>query len=171
MQKPGELLREGMLRERIEVVHRAIATARLQDAVIDARIEHLRDHELGWRLDRLHANRHVLDRVFLALMHKLEPAIAADTEIDIVQTAPRIVSSAKQQPRFHALAVAHPKGLGGWPRDVLLNVLQVNVDGRMSAGAVPVLEHVRMAVDDHSGHLRDNARSAAARHAPPSFST
>ena len=35
------------LRESIVVVHRAVAASCLQDAVINARIEHLRDHKFG----------------------------------------------------------------------------------------------------------------------------
>jgi hypothetical protein len=158
VQEPGELLRKGSLRERVVVVHRAVAAARLQDAVIDAGIEHLRDHELGRRLDRLHADRHVLYRVLLALVHEFEPAVAADAEVDILESCPGVVAITKQQPRLHAHAVAHPEGLRRRARDVLLDVFQVDVDGGMSAGAVPVLKHVGMAVDDHSGHLRTIAR-------------
>ena len=87
------------LRERVVVVHRAVAAARLQDAVIDAGIEHLRDHEFGRRLDRLHADRHVLDGVFLALVHELEPAVAADAEADVVQAGPGVVAVPEQHRR------------------------------------------------------------------------
>src|SRR5207248_7353778 len=96
-----------------------------------------------------------------------EPAVAADTEFHVAQTAPGVVALAKQQPRLHTLAVAHSEGLGSRARDVLLDVLEMYVDGRMSAGAVPVLEHVRVAVDDHSGHLRSmrDRRQRASRSA------
>ena len=119
----------------------------------------------------LHADRHVLDRVVLALMRELEPAIAADAEADILEPRPGIVAVAEQKARLDAHAVANAEGLGGRPRDVLLDVFQMDVDGGMSAGAVPVLEYVGMAVDDHSRHLRNNIGTRKRRnHAPPSLS-
>ena len=43
---------------------------------------------------------------------------------------------------------------------ILLDIFEVDVDRGMSAGAVPVLEHVGMAIDDHSGSLGvDGCRS------------
>src|SRR5204862_209264 len=87
-----------------------------------------------------------------------------------LQSGPGVVALAEQQPGLHPHAVAHPEGFGSRARDVLLDVLQVDVDRGMTAGAVPVLEHVGMAVDDHSGHLRQFSVAERVRHAAPSFS-
>ena len=63
-------------------------------------------------------------------------------------------------------AVAHPEGRGRRAGDVLLDVLQVDVDRGMPAGAVPVLEHVGMAVDDHRDRGIGALRLAPRRRGP-----
>src|SRR5262245_13472672 len=87
-------------------------------------------------------------------MHKLESAVAAHAEADIVQPAPGVVAGSKKHRSADALAVTHPEDFGGRPREVLLDVFKVDVFAGMPAGVVPILEHVGVAIDDHSGSSR-----------------
>ena len=48
----------------------------------------------GGRLDLLHADRHVLDGVVLALVGELEPSVAADAEADVGRPA-QVLSSGR----------------------------------------------------------------------------
>src|SRR2546421_4485634 len=50
----------------------------------------------------------------------------------IFQSGPGVVAIPEQQARLHALAVADPEGLGGRARDVLLDILEMDVDRGMS---------------------------------------
>jgi hypothetical protein len=50
--------------------------------VVDAGMGHLRDEEVGRADDLLHADRHVLHVIVLALVGEGELAIAPDPEID-----------------------------------------------------------------------------------------
>src|SRR5262249_34142834 len=94
-------------------------------------------------------------------MGELEPAVATDPETDVGQTCPGIVVASKQHRRDHRLAVAHPKCLRRRAGQVLLDVLEVNVVGRMPAGALPVLENMRVAVNDHRPTRPCDARDAS----------
>ena len=164
MEQSGEFPGMLILREGVVVVHRAIAAARLQDRVVDAGIGHLRDEEVGRADDLLHADRHVLHVIVLALVGEGELTMGPDPEIDIGETRPGIVIRAEQHGRFHFLAVARAEGARRRPRHDLLQVLEVDGARRMAARAVPVLEDVRVAVDDHL------ATALPPDHAAPSFS-
>src|SRR5215471_19681173 len=100
MQQACELLRILVLRERIVVVHHTVAAARLQNAMIDPRIDHLRHHKGGRCLNSLHAYRHLLDRVALALMGKLESAIETDAKANVIKAGPGIVLRSEQHRGF-----------------------------------------------------------------------
>src|SRR5262249_21580760 len=155
VQQACELLRVLVLRERIVVVHHTVAAARLQNAMIDPRIDHLRHHKGGRCLNSLHTYRHILDRVALALMGKLESAIETDPKADVIKAGPGIVLRSEKHRRFQFLAVANAKRLGRRTRHVLLDVFEVNIDGRVPTGAMPILEDVSVAVDDHCRHTND----------------
>jgi len=144
-----------VLRERIVLIHYTVTAARLQDAMIDARIGHLRHHKGGRRLHSLHAYRHILDRVALALIGKFESAIGTDTKADIINAGPGIVLRPEQHSRFHFLAIAKAKRLRRRTCHVLLDVFEVNIDGRVATGTIPILEDVGVAVDDHFAHADD----------------
>src|SRR5262249_53299384 len=103
----------------------------------------------------LHAYRHILDRVALALMGKLESAIETDPKANVIKAGPGIVLRSEQHRGFHFLAVANTKRLSRWTRHVLLDVFEVNIDGRVPTGTMPILEDVSVAVDDHFGHESD----------------
>ena len=57
--------------------------------MIDAGIDHLRDHEFGRRFDLLHADEHVLDEVVVPLVGELQLPVAPDPEPDVRQARPR----------------------------------------------------------------------------------
>ena len=139
--------------------------------MIDPRIGHLRAHEGGRRLNSLHPDRHVLDRIFLALMGELEPAVGTDPKTDVVEPGPGIVVRPEQHSGFNFLAVAHAKRLRGRTRHVLLDVFEVNIDGRMPTCAVPILEDVGVAVDDHCRRVltRPNGFNSGRRDNDPSY--
>ena len=139
-----------LLGEGVHLRHRAVGAARLQEAVIDAGIHHLRQHQLRRRRHLLHADRHVLDDVVLALVRELELAEAADAEIDVGEPAPARVVGAVQRLGVGARPVARAEGRGRRPRDHALQVAVMDVARRMSAGADPVREHVGVAIDDHA---------------------
>ena len=50
--------------------------------MVDAGIGHLREHQVRRSHHLLHADRHVLDVIVLAVDGELELAVAADAEID-----------------------------------------------------------------------------------------
>ena len=150
MQESSEFPGVLALRERVVVVHRAIAAARLKDRVLDAGIGHLRDQELGRADDLLHPDGHVLHVVVLALVGEGELAIGPDPEIDVDEARPGIVALAEQHRRFHFLAIARAEGARRRPRHDLLQVFEVDGARAVAAGAVPVLEDVRVAVDDQA---------------------
>ena len=126
VQQSGELARMLALRERVVVVHRAVAAAGLQNAMIDAGDGHLRNHQLGRTDDLLHPDRHVLNVVVVALPCELEPAQSSDAEIHVGETRPRVVAGTKQHRRLDLGAVAHAKRARGGTRDALLQILEMD---------------------------------------------
>ena len=138
-----------VLREGVVVVHRPVPAPGLQDAVVDAGIDHLGDHELGWRFDLLHADRHVLDEVVVALEGELQLPVASDTEGDVGEPAPGVVTRPEEHFGLDFRPIPHAKRLRGGACDDLLQVFEVDLDARVAARVLPVLEHMRMTVDDH----------------------
>ena len=57
VEQAAELLRILMLRISVVIVHCAIAAARLQNAMVDCGVDHLRQHELRWTRKLLYADR------------------------------------------------------------------------------------------------------------------
>ena len=154
MHQPGHAVGVLTLGEGVHLRHRPVGAARLQQAVIDAGIHHLRQHQLRRRRHLLHADRHVLDDVVLARVRELELAEAADPEIDVGEPAPACIVGAVQRARVGARPVARAEGRGRRPRDHALQVAVMEVARRMSAGADPVREDVGVAVDDHASRIR-----------------
>src|SRR5207237_7568401 len=76
--------------------------------------------------------------------------IGPDPEIDVDEARPGIVALAEQHRRFHFLAIARAEGARRRPRHDLLQVFEVDGARAVAAGAVPVLEDVRVAVDDQA---------------------
>ena len=110
MHQPGHAVGILTLGEGVHLRHRPVAAARLQQAVIDAGIHHLRQHQLRRRRHLLHADRHVLDDVVLARVGELELAEAADPEIDVGEPAPARIVGAEQRARVGARPVARAEG-------------------------------------------------------------
>ena len=96
LKERAKVFRILVLREGVVVVHRAVAASGLEDAVIDAGIDHLGDHELGRRFDLLHADRHVLDEVVVALEGELQLPVAPDSEPDVRQARPAVVIASEE---------------------------------------------------------------------------
>src|SRR6476646_11650311 len=88
-------------------------------------------------------------------MGELESAIGTDPNADVVEAGPGIVVRSEQHCGFHLLTVANAKRLGRRTRHVLLDVFEVNIDGRVATGTMPILEDVGVAVDDHFAHADD----------------
>src|SRR6516165_6176937 len=91
-------------------------------------------------------------------MGKLESPIETDTKADVIKAGPGIVLRSEQHRGFHFLTVANAKRLGRRSRDVLLDVFEVNIDGGVPTGAMPILEDVSVAVDDHCRDAKLDAR-------------
>ena len=138
-----------LLRERVVVVHRTVAAARLQHAMVDAGDIHLRQHQFRRTHQFLHADRQVLHVVVLAFERERELAEATNAEPDVGQTRPRVVVGSKQHRGFDLASVARAKSARRRTRDDFLEVLEVYGARRMTARALPVLKHVGVAIDDH----------------------
>ena len=166
VREAGEPVGMLALREGVVVVHRAVSAARLQDAMVDRGIDHLRDHELGRADHLLHADGHVLHVVVLALPREGELPVLTDAEAHLGQSRPGVVARAEQHRRPDLRAVARPIRPGGRTGHDLLQVLQVYRARRVSARPLPVLEDMGVAVDDHE-LLRAAAVRMEAGSGPP----
>ena len=149
MHQPGHPPGILPLGEGVHPGHRPVSAARLQEAVIDAGVHHLGQHQLRRRRHLLHAHGHVLDGVVFPVMRELELSETADAEIDVREAGPPFVSGAEQGLGVGARAIADSEGRGDRPGEDPLQVALVDVARRMSAGADPVREHVSVAIDDH----------------------
>ena len=149
MQQAGELRWILALRKGVVVVHHPVAAARLQHAVVDPGIRHLREQELGRADDVLHADRLVLDVVILAFVREAKRAEAAHTKVHVREPGPRVVSGPEQHRRLDLLAVARAERTRRRSCHHLLQILEMDGGRRMTARTFPFLEHVRVAIDDH----------------------
>ncbi len=149
VQQGREFVRILVLGERVVIVHRAIAPPGLQDAVVDARIAHLGQHQFRRRHDLLHPDRHILGMIVLAVDREIETPIIAHPEVDVLEPRPRIVAFPEQHRPRDLLAVARPENLGRGPGLNLLDIFAVDLARRMTAGSSPVLEDMRVAIDNH----------------------
>ena len=144
LQHGGEFVRILVLRERVVVVHRAVAPAGLQYCVVDAGIEHLRQHQFRRRDDLLHADRHILRMVIFAVDGEVQPAVIADAEIHVLQSGPGIVALFKEKLAGELFAVARAIDAGRRARLYFLDVAAVDFAGRVPARALPSFErHAR----------------------------
>jgi hypothetical protein len=133
----------------VVIVHRAIATAGLQNAVVDGGVGHLRQHELRRANELLHADRKILDVIVVTLVSKTELAEASHMEPTSVKPAHVLSSGRNSIGGFDFETVTNAKCPGCRPRHHLLQIFKVHGARRMPAGALPVRKHVGVTVDDH----------------------
>ena len=87
--------------------------------------------------------------VVLAIDREIQAAVIADTEIHVLEAAPGIVTILEQQGAGKLLAVACALDPRRGARLDLLDVSAMDLAGRVSAGTLPALKDMRMAVYDH----------------------
>ena len=116
--------------EGVHLGHRPVPAAGLQDAVIDAGVHHLGQHQFRRRRHVLHAHRHVLDGVVFAVMRELELPETADAEIDVGEAGPAFVSGPEQRLGVGARAVTDAEGRCDRPGDDPLQVALVDLARR-----------------------------------------
>src|SRR4029453_6486901 len=116
MEEAGEPRRVLALRERVVVVHVAVGEAGLARAGPPPAPRHLRQQELRPGLQLHHTDRHVLDRIVLAVDPELEPAVASRPELDVVaEPGPGVVAGAEEELTRGSGAVAEAIDPGRGP--------------------------------------------------------
>src|SRR5205823_10610660 len=133
----------------------------LQNAMIDAGDRHLRNHQLRRTNDLLHPDRHVLNVVVVAFPRELELPESSDMEVHVGETRPRVVAGTKQHRRLDLGAIAHAKRARRRTGDALLQIPEMDRRRCVSARAVPILEYVRVAIDDHDAAWTTTIRRRA----------